>query len=303
MSTIVALLIGSAGLAVILLVSRRMMTQQVSRQRVFEATGGDKTLVAPEQELGWLGWWLIRAGYRWPVAPQAFLGATAACFVLGVMLAYLFYARGTLRILLGGLEDLPGGMGDVFLPLAYGLPWIAVVLIASFPWLWVRSSRRRRITQIEQDLPITLELLATLGDAGIGFDAALDRILESQEAERALAEEFRLFQLEVLAGRPRVQCLRRLSRRLDVTSFTVFVSALVQATQVGAGMADVLRRQVEDLRNRRRERALGAAATMPVKLLFPLVLCFLPGIMVAALGPAFYQFFQIIEMMNHRMGR
>src|SRR5262249_42504773 len=120
---------------------------------------------------------------------------------------------------------------------------------------------------------------------------------------RPLAEEFRTFQMEVLAGRPRVACLRGLARRLDVSVFTVFISALVQANQVGAGVANVLRRQVEELRNRRRERALTVAAAMPVKLLFPPIICFLPGIFVAALGPAFFQFFQLIDSLNRTRGR
>jgi tight adherence protein C len=152
-------------------------------------------------------------------------------------------------------------------------------------------------------LPITLELLATLGEAGIGFDAALERILGSQVADRPLAEEFRTFQLEVLAGRQRVACLRGLARRLDIPAFTIFISALVQANQLGSGVADILRRQVEEMRNRRRERALTLAASMPVKLLFPLILCFLPGIMIAALGPALYQFFQLIDALNRSRGR
>jgi pilus assembly protein TadC len=183
------------------------------------------------------------------------------------------------------------------------MPWIGFALFTCLPALMVRSARRKRVNRIEQDLPITLELLATLGEAGIGFDAALERILAAQEAGRPLAEEFRLFQMEVLAGRPRVASLRGLARRIDVSSFTIFMSAMVQASQVGAGVADVLRRQVEDLRSRRRERALTMAAAMPVKLLFPLIICFLPGIFVAALGPAFYQVFQMIDGFNRSRGR
>jgi pilus assembly protein TadC len=159
----------------------------------------------------------------------------------------------------------------------------------------VRRARRQRVTEIEQDLPLFLELLATLGEAGLGFDAALARILDAQPGERVLMQELRTFQVEVLAGRPRIQVLRRLSRRVDVTTFTIFISALVQAEQSGAGIAGVLRRQAEDARDRRRERTLQIAAALPVKLLFPLIICFLPGIFVAALGPTAHQFFQFID--------
>lgn len=76
---------------------------------------------------------------------------------------------------------------------------------------------------------------------------------------------------------------------------SIFVSAIVQAEQVGAGIAQVLRQQANDLRDRRREDAMAMAMSLPVKRLFPLVICFLPGIFVAALGPTAYQFFQHID--------
>ncbi len=116
----------------------------------------------------------------------------------------------------------------------------------------------------------------------------------------ALVQEFRTFQAEVLAGRPRVECLRRIARRLDVTSVTILVSALVQAEQIGSGIADVLRSQAEDLRQRRRERALEFSMALPVKLLFPLVICFLPGIVLFTLGPAFYDLFRLADQFSIR---
>jgi len=81
-------------------------------------------------------------------------------------------------------------------------------------------------------------------------------------------------------------------------SLTIFVSALVQTEQMGAGVSDVLRRQADDLRGRRRENALAVAAGLPVKLLFPLVICFMPGILVATLGPTFYQIFQFLDNLS-----
>jgi tight adherence protein C len=75
----------------------------------------------------------------------------------------------------------------------------------------------------------------------------------------------------------------------------VFVSAVVQAEQVGAAMATVLRQQALDLRNRRREDAMALAMALPVKRLFPMIICFLPGIFVATLGPTFFEFFQYAD--------
>ena len=152
---------------------------------------------------------------------------------------------------------------------------------------------------MEQDLPLSLELLATLSEAGLGFDAALARLLESLGDDRPLAREFRSYQADLLAGRTRVESLRRLARRLEVTSMAILVSALVQAEQLGSGIAQALRRQADDLRDRRRERANAFAMALPVKRMFPLVVCFMPGIFIWTLGPFFVQLFQIADNLMH----
>ena len=72
--------------------------------------------------------------------------------------------------------------------------------------------------EVERDLPLVLELLATLAESGLGFDAAIARIIDAQPATSPLTVELRNFQRETLTGRPRVESLRRLAKRLDVQS-------------------------------------------------------------------------------------
>jgi tight adherence protein C len=286
------------------LLGRHWTTRRRSRERVLEGSGPTE-LADPEgaeEEAGFLTRWLFRAGFRAPEAPRIFVGATALCAGLGLLGAYTLYAAGLLKQAYTFAGLVPGGVGDLLLPMVMLSPWALAVILTSFPTVIVRAARRQRVNRVEQDLPITLELLATLSEAGLGFDAALERILQAQPGGRPLTQEFRTFQMEILAGRPRIQCLRRLARRVDVMSLTIFVSALVQTEQVGAGMADVLRRQADDLRGRRRENALALAAAVPVKLLFPLVICFLPGVLVATLGPTFYQIFQFLDNLNRNRG-
>jgi tight adherence protein C len=163
------------------------------------------------------------------------------------------------------------------------------------PWSIVNAARKRRVLAVEQDMPVTLDLLATMSETGLGFDSALTKVLESQRQDRPLVQELQTFQLETLGGISRVQCFRRLARRLEVQSMTIFVSALVQAEQVGAGFAKVLRTQADDLRNRRREDANMMAQALTVKLICPLVICFLPGIFVCTLGPIFLQFIKLAD--------
>lgn len=288
------LITGLVGMLLLATGVQRLLARQRMRDRVFADVA---TEVPPpsEDDLSWLGRWLYVAGYRTPQAPTLFVTAALGLSGFGVLVAFALSSSGLMQSVQRGLEAFPGNIGQIFLPLVYAGPWLAALVFGSLPWLTVRRARRQRITQIEQDLPLFLELLATLGEAGLGFDAALDRILNAQPQDRVLIQELRTFQMKVLAGRPRIQVLRRLSRRVDVTTFTIFVSALVQAEQSGAGIAGVLRRQAEDARDRRRERTLQVAAALPIKLLFPLIICFLPGIFVASLGPTAYQFFQLVD--------
>lgn len=296
MATAFVLLLWFAGLALAATSVQRILTRQRARERMFDAPAAD---AAPKpldlEDLNWLGRWLYVAGYRAPEAPTIFIVAAVGLTFLGLLTAYLLSISPLLAGVQRGLKVFPGNIGEIFLPFVWSAPWLGGLVLASLPWMSVRRRRRDRVTQVEQDLPLLLELLATLGEAGLGFDAALARILDAQRADRTLVQEFRTFQVEVLAGRPRIQCLRRLTRRVEVTTFTIFVSALVQAEQSGMGIAGVLRRQAEDARDRRRERTLQLAAQLPVKLLFPLIICFLPGIFVASLGPIVHQFIQLVD--------
>ena len=279
----------------------RLSLQARSRQLVFrddevEATSPDLN------ERNVLARYLFVAGLRSWYALPVLLGAITLGGAIGGLTAWLLYRQGVVDQLVIMLVDVPGGVGEVFLPLAWGSPWLTILIFASFPVLWVRALRRRRVMLVEQDLPITLDLLATLAEAGLGFDTALQRILDTQPRERPLFQELRIFRLDVMAGRPRIDSLRRLAQRLDVVWFTIFISALIQAERLGAGLADILRVQADDLRSRRRERALAFAMAMPNKLVLPLIVCFLPGIAITVLGPTVHQVFQRLDGMFQNVG-
>lgn len=266
-----------------------------SQQRLAEWSSAIRDQEPPPLQRSRLGWWLFQAGYRRSNAVTLFLFATVVTTTLSIILVYLILSSEVTTALEQLLRALPGAVGEVFLPLVWLSPYLAMVTMAAFPAVIVRGRRRRRVQAIEQDLPLTLDLLATLAEAGLSFDAALDRVLETQRRQRPLMEDFRLFRLEILTGRGRIEALRRLNRHVNVPWFSIFVSALVHAEQVGAGLATTLRAQADDLRSRRRERALAFAMAVPVKLLFPLITCFLPGIMIASLGPIILQIVQVLD--------
>ncbi len=238
------------------LVLRRMGVGRRSSERLFTQPGElEVQLGGDGMVTGLLRRWLFLAGYRKPAAPAGFVAATAAAIALALAVVYLVRQSGLLDDLLRNIALLPSGVGDLFVPIAYLAPWMMFLMLATVPWLAVRRSRRDRVEKVEQDLPLSLELLSTLSEAGLGFDAALARVLDSVREDRPLAREFSTYQSDLLAGRTRVESFRRLARRLEISSVTILVSALVQAEQLGTGIAQALRHQADDLRDRRRERA------------------------------------------------
>jgi tight adherence protein C len=284
--------------AILMLVYRLTIARSV-RDRVFT----DDALPESVAREGVLTNWLIIAGIRSPSAPAVFIVAVTSAALIGLVLVLVFYSTGAAAATSQLVEQIPGGVGNTFAPLFYASPWILFLILAAMPILFVRRLRLERIALIEQDLPLALDLLATLSESGLGFDTALARVLETRIRDRPLASELRTFQSDLLAGRSRVQALRRLARRTEVPSISIFVSALVQAEQMGMGLAGILRRQADDLRDRRRERANTFAMSLPVKRLVPMVICFLPAIFVWAIGPVMLPLMQVFDRIIQQAGR
>jgi tight adherence protein C len=276
---------------------RRRSAQLVDASTEAEASG----ILLYEQEGGSrLARWLSRAGYRDPAASSMFLATTALSIVVGLTAVFLFNRFGVVDLMVRNLMVIPGGVGDALGFVAMAGPYIILLILIMTPALVVRAARRARVSAIEQDLAPSLELLATLAEAGLSFDAAIARIQESESGQRPLTREFRIYQRDVLGGIPRMESLRRLAQRIEVTSMSTFVSALIQSEQVGASLAETLRTQADELRDRRKMRALLLAQALPVKLVFPLIVCFLPGIFYSTLGPVISQFVDVMDSVLRR---
>ena len=256
----------------------------------------------PSSSESWLARWLSPAGYRGPNAPALFAAATAVFVGVGLAAGQLYKVT-LLQPLVDMVSNVPGSAGDVLAVILQGGPWILFVVAGLVPTLVVRAARRSRVRAIEQDLPLVLELFATMAEAGLGFDAALSKIVRARGSDRPLISEFVNFQHDMLGGIPRTHALRNLAHRVDVPSLSRFTSALIQAEQVGASMAETLQHQADDLRQRRREDALLQAQALPVKLVFPLVVCFLPGIFVTTLAPVIHQMVQVADSVLRSSGR
>jgi len=292
MQLVLILLILAAALLAV-----RLLTTGFTRRRAMRRMDAeiDERPGGARGDAGWLPTWLSNAGYRDPAAPALFLAATAGGLALGLLTVWLLNRNQMLLWMDQALNGLPGGIGDAFQLVVTAAPWIILLNAVAAPTMVVRAARRRRVLAIERDLTIALELLATLAEAGLGFDAGLARIQESETSVTPLGQELGIYQRDVLAGVPRLQALRQLGKRVNITTVTIFISALAQAEQLGASLSETLRLQADDLRDRRKMQALIQAQALPVKLVFPLIICFLPGLFVSTLGPALYQLIKVVD--------
>lgn len=298
-------ILGVGGVALLGLAGRLALSRRVRRRLEAPATGPGDSGAEPDVPLdrGRLATWLMRAGLRSPRAPARFVVAAALALIAGVVAAWLLGDERLTAPLVTLARDVPGGFAEGALLTMQLAPPIGFVLFASLPWLRVRSLRRQRVRRLEADLPVTLELMATLAEAGFGLDAALARVLEVQDPRRPLHQELRRFRQDLLAGDARLSALRGLAWRADVPSVSVLVGALVQAELVGAATADTLRSQAADLWVRRREDALTAAQSLPARLAFPMVTCFLPALFVLTLGPVLVDFLELADSVLAGSGR
>ena len=152
------------------------------------------------------------------------------------------------------------------------------------PEFWLGRKIKARQKIILKMIPDTLDLLTISVRAGLGFDAALAKVVE--KIPGPLSEEFRRALAEVRVGKARRDALRDMVPRTNVQPLSNFIGAIIQAEQLGVSISKVLQVQSEQLRIERRQRAEEMAAKAPIKMLFPLVGCIFPSLFVVILGPA-----------------
>jgi tight adherence protein C len=173
-----------------------------------------------------------------------------------------------------------------------GFPFLIGVLMAligaifgyTIPEFWLGGRVKKRKKAILLMIPDALDLLTISVRAGLGFDAALSKVVEKLKGP--LSDEFRRAMAEVRVGKARRDALRDIVPRTEVAPLTNFISAIVQAEQLGVSISKVLQVQSEQLRIERRQRAEEQAAKAPIKMLFPLVGCIFPSLFIVILGPA-----------------
>jgi tight adherence protein C len=222
----------------------------------------------------------LHAGYRGDAAVMLYFGGKT---LLAVVLPILFY----FYVVLGDAKHSMNGMLAQLLAVgAFGYYLPNVVLSRL---VFVRQR------EIFENFPDAADLLMVCVEAGLGLDAALVKVTEEMRLKsEALAEELHLLNLELRAGSSRDKALRNFAQRTGVEEVTNFATMLIQADRFGTSIGDSLRVFSDMLRTKRRMRAEEMAAKIPLKLLFPMVLCIFPALLLVLLGPAFIQIYRIL---------
>lgn len=152
------------------------------------------------------------------------------------------------------------------------------------PDFFLGNKAGKRNKLILEALPDALDLLTISVEAGLGFDAALVKVTEKMKGP--LSEEFKRGAGEQRVGKSRQEALRGITERVEVKEFQNFISAIIQADQLGVSMSKVLRIQSEQLRQARRQRAEEKAARAPILIMLPTVGCIFPSLFIVILAPA-----------------
>jgi tight adherence protein C len=211
---------------------------------------------------------LMAAGlYR--TAPRKFLGYRLLCAVfVPIGLAWVAFST------------FPTLLAIASVPLGLLMGWTA-------PMTVVRNRARRRLAQIDYELPELIDLLVVTVEAGLGFSGSLQ--VAADRLEGPLGDELRLTLQQQSMGLSTNEALQNMLARADTPAMRSFVRSIVQGETLGVSIGDIMRNLAIEMRKRRRAAAEERAQKAPIKLLFPLIFLIFPAMFVVLLGPAAFQ--------------
>jgi tight adherence protein C len=223
---------------------------------------------------------LMNAGWRSSGAAALYFAAKTVLAVVLPLLAMIWLVGTSLSTTPFELSTILIGLG------AFGYYLPNIVLARRVAW------RKRALFE---DFPDAIDLLTVCVEAGLGLDAALMKVAEEIRLRSpVVASELELMLLEMRSGFTKEKALRNFSLRTGVEDIDSFCAMLIQADRFGTGIGASLRVLSDMLRTRRRMRAEESAAKIALKLLFPLIFCIFPALLVVLLGPAFIHIYRVL---------
>lgn len=178
---------------------------------------------------------------------------------------------------------------------ALGILTVVVLLLGGWavPRFVVQRRGSDRSERIEDALPDLIDLLVVTVEAGLSLSASL--ATASRRIDGPLGDELRLAMQQQRMGLPVADVLEHMLDRADNPSMRSFVRSLVQGETLGVSIGTILRNLADEMRKRRRARAVERANKAPIKMLFPLVFLIFPSLFIVLLGPAFLE---IVELFS-----
>lgn len=228
--------------------------------------------------------WLVRkVGYR-VVRPKARERLTEHLTAVGItdpdaLDRMIFRKTGTASA--GAL------VGTLFMQQSSLLVFVGLIAGFYLPDLLLHDKAQKRAEIVSRDLPDAIDLLDMCLESGLTFEGALAKVV--QHMDGPVPEEFARLQGELEVGKSRIESLTSMAKRNESQGLNRLVSALVQADRMGVPVSSVLREQAKEARAARRQQMRERAQKIPVKILLPVMVCFLPGLFIVILGPAVIQ--------------
>lgn len=174
---------------------------------------------------------------------------------------------------------------EMYNPLALVLAGAAGFFL---PYAYIRQKVKDKHKAIFRQIPDVLDLLCLMIDAGLDFNTALNKILETESG--ALVNEFFLAQQEVKLGKPRPEAYTSMAERLKYVPLNTVINSINLALKTGGSITPTLKALSEQFRTERAQLAEKMAAEAPLKLMAPLVLLIFPTIFIILFGPILLSF-------------
>lgn len=241
---------------------------------------GRKVRPEGEDQPSYMRQQFLRAGYRRRNAPVIFLGVK---IILAGLLPLLFFAYRVVFIL--KFASVP----------VVGISVLLGLLGFYLPNLFLKFRIGKRKDHMSRGFPDALDLMVVCVEAGMGLDAAIQRVGEEMRLNHSVvADEFRVLSLELRAGKPRREALRNLAMRTGLEEVSSLMSLLIQTDKFGTSVTEALRVHADSMRVKRYQKAEELAAKIPVKLVFPLIIFIFPSFFLVLVGPAAIQMFRVL---------
>ncbi len=171
------------------------------------------------------------------------------------------------------------------------MAWLLGLTVAllgfRYPMFYLGKKKTARIKEINKAMPDFFDTVNLLLEAGMGLDAAIAQVC--QNTKGPLSDEFKRTLEDMKLGKSRREAFYKLRKRIPSDSFQSIITSLIQADQLGIGMAKVLGNLTIRIREQRREAAREQAMKAPVKMLFPMVFFIFPSLFIVILGPMVIQ--------------